>query len=266
MTGALRTDGVKISEEGYCWGRTPVICLLKDVPARCMKVLVSKEMRGASSAVITKLCRTARIPFTAVDRKVLDAVTDGENHQGVVASVSPAPLLSFSDALGLLPETPAPAMAVLMDHVEDPRNMGAMIRSAEAAGAVFAAMPLRRGALPAGTVAKTSAGASLRLPLASVTNVANAVREAQEAGLWAVALDGDASGMIYDSPPSARCLFVIGGEGSGVSRVTRSACDESLRIPMRGGTESLNAAVALSVCMFEWLRVNGMSDLRSERI
>jgi 23S rRNA (guanosine2251-2'-O)-methyltransferase len=196
----------------------------------------------------------------------LDAVTEGENHQGVVASVSPAPLLAFSDALGSLPAVPAPAMAVMMDHVEDPRNMGAMIRSAEAAGAIFAAMPLRRGALPAGTVAKTSAGASLRLPLASVVNVAGAVREAQAAGLWTVGLAGEAEVSIYDASLPARSLFVIGGEGSGISKTVRSACDELLRIPMTGGGESLNAAVALSVCMFEWLRVNKICDLRRKRI
>jgi 23S rRNA (guanosine2251-2'-O)-methyltransferase len=242
-----------------------VISLLENAPSRCLKVLISKDMRGASFVTITNLCRTAQIPYTAVDRKVLDAVTEGENHQGVVASVSETPLLSFSDALELLPEAPAPAMAVVMDHVEDPRNMGAIIRSAEAAGAVFAAMPLRRGALPSGTVAKTSAGASLRLPLASVVNVASAVKDAQAAGLWTVGLAGDAESSIYDAPLPARSLFVIGGEGNGISRITRSVCDELLRIPMTGGGESLNAAVAMAVCMFEWLRVNGMNDPRSVR-
>jgi 23S rRNA (guanosine2251-2'-O)-methyltransferase len=157
-------------------------------------------------------------------------------------------------------------MAVVMDHVEDPRNMGAMIRSAEAAGAIFAAMPLRRGALPAGTVAKTSAGASLRLPLASVVNVAGAVKEAQAAGLWTVGLAGDAEVSIYDASLPARSLFVIGGEGNGISKTVRSACDELLRIPMTGGGESLNAAVALSVCMFEWLRVNKICDPQRKRM
>ncbi|MDR1137774.1 MAG: RNA methyltransferase [Synergistaceae bacterium] len=262
----LRQPDVKISDEGYCWGKTPVIYLLKNAPSRCMKVLISREMRDASFVKITKLCRLAQIPFTRVERKVLDAAADGENHQGVVISVSVVPMLNLAEALGLLPETPMSAMAVLMDHVEDPRNAGAMIRSAEAAGAVFAAMPSRRNALPAGTVAKTSAGASLRLPLASVINVANAVRDAQEAGLWTIGLAEDAGRSIYDSPLPPRSLFVIGGEKDGLSRTTRSACDELLRIPMAsGGAENLNAAVALSVCMFEWLRVNRMSDMWSEK-
>jgi 23S rRNA (guanosine2251-2'-O)-methyltransferase len=172
--------------------------------------------------------------------------------------------MDLNDALGLVPPRPKPAMAVIMDHVEDPRNMGAIIRSAEAAGAIFAAFPSRRGALPTGTVAKTSAGASLRLPLVSVSNVANAVKEVQSAGFWTVGLDEEAPGAIYDSPIPARCVFVVGNEASGMSRTAGTSCDELLRVPMEGGVGSLNAAVAVSVCMFEWLRVNGISKIRSE--
>jgi 23S rRNA (guanosine2251-2'-O)-methyltransferase len=157
-------------------------------------------------------------------------------------------------------------MAVLLDHVQDPGNLGAMIRSAEAASAVFAALPMRRSSLPGGTVAKTSAGASLRLPLVSVGNVANAVRDIKDFGLWAIGLDEHAGSSIYDSPLPARCLFVVGSEGRGMSRTAASACDEMLRIPMEGRTGSLNASVALSICMFEWYRINRMSNLRSEKI
>jgi 23S rRNA (guanosine2251-2'-O)-methyltransferase len=228
-----------------------------------MKVLIARSAKGAPVEKIIDLCRASRIPYTFADAKALDAVTGGENHQGVIASVSPVELLNLADAVRLVPEAPEPAMAVILDHVEDPRNLGAMIRSAEAAGAVFAALPLRRGALPTGTVAKTSAGASLRLPLASVGNVGNAVRELKEAGFWTVGLDAEARGTIYDSPPPPRCVFVVGGEGSGMSRSSSNACDELSRIPMTGGVGSLNAAVALSVCMFEWLRTNGKSNMRS---
>jgi 23S rRNA (guanosine2251-2'-O)-methyltransferase len=228
-----------------------------------MKVLVAKNAKGAPVERITDLCRVSKIPYTMVEMKILDAMTDGENHQGVVASMSPVELISFEEAVELMPEPPHPAMAVIMDHVEDPRNMGAMIRSAEAAGAVFAAIPLRRGALPTGTVAKTSAGASLRLPLASVGNIGNVVRKAEEAGFWTIGLDAEARTAIYDSPLPVRCIFVVGGEGAGLSRTTAKACDELLSIPMMGGTGSLNASVALSVCMFEWLRIHRKSNIRS---
>jgi 23S rRNA (guanosine2251-2'-O)-methyltransferase len=263
MKGHLKERQGK-SPENYCWGRKPVLFLLLQNSARCMKVFISKTMRGFWVGKITKLCSDAGVPFTFVNSEAMSAMTGGENHQGLAAAVSPVDVLDFGDALKIVPHTPEPAMAVIMDHIEDPRNMGAIIRSAEAAGALFAAFPSRRGALPTGTVAKTSAGASLRFPLASLGNVAGAVREAQKTGLWTIGLDEEASGTIYDSPLPARCVFVVGGEGSGMSRTAGASCDELLRVPMEGGGGSLNASVAVSVCMFEWARVNRISKVRSE--
>jgi 23S rRNA (guanosine2251-2'-O)-methyltransferase len=228
-----------------------------------MKVLIARSAKGAPVERIIDLCRASKVPYTIVDPRVLDSMTDGGSHQGVAASVSPVGLMDFSEALCLMPGSPEAAMAAIADHVEDPRNLGAMIRSAEASGAVFVALPLRRGALPTGTVAKTSAGASLRLPLASVINVGNAVREAKEAGFWVIGLDAEAGTDIYSSPLPARCVFVVGGEGRGMSRTALKACDEVMSIPMRGVAGSLNASVALSVCMFEWLRLHGKSNIRS---
>ena len=120
---AGRDKGKKISPEDYCWGRNPVISLLTRGSSRCMKVIVSRSAKGAPVDRIIGLCGEAGIPYTFVDAKVLDAMTGGENHQGVVASVSPAELLSLADAVRLAPEAPEPAMAVIMDHVEDPRNL-----------------------------------------------------------------------------------------------------------------------------------------------
>jgi 23S rRNA (guanosine2251-2'-O)-methyltransferase len=253
------------SPENYCWGRNPVLFLLSSNPSRCLKVFISNTMRGFWVGKITKLCSGAGIPFTFAGPGAMSAMTGGENHQGIAAVVSPADVLGFGEALETVPPFPEPAMAVIMDHVEDPRNMGAIIRSAEAAGALFAAFPSRRGALPTGTVAKASAGASLRFPLASLGNVANAVREAQKTGFWTVGLDEEAPGTIYDSPLPARCVFVVGGEGAGISRTAGANCDELLRVPMEGGGGSLNASVAVSVCMFEWARINRISKVRSEK-
>jgi 23S rRNA (guanosine2251-2'-O)-methyltransferase len=229
-----------------------------------LKVFISKTMRGLWVGKITKLCSDAGIPFTFVGNDAMFSMTGGENHQGVAAVVSPVDVLDFNEALDIVPRVPEPAMAVIMDHVEDPRNMGAIIRSAEAAGGVFAAFPSRRGALPTGTVAKTSAGASWRLPLASLGNVAGAVKEAQKMGFWTIGLDEEASGTIYDAPLPGRCVFVVGSEGAGMSRTAGASCDELLRVPMDGSCGSLNASVAASVCMFEWARVNRISKVRSE--
>jgi 23S rRNA (guanosine2251-2'-O)-methyltransferase len=201
---------------------------------------------------ITKLCGASGIPYGTADARVLDAMTDGQVHQGVVATIAATEMLGLHDALALLPPAPEPALAVLFDHIQDPHNLGAMIRTAEAVGAVFAAVPLRRGSLPTGTVVKTSAGASLRFPIASVGNVANAVRETQEAGLWCIGLDAGAERSIYSAGIPARALLVVGAEGRGLTKTTASACDELLRIPIKGGAGSLNASVALGVAMFEW--------------
>lgn len=240
-----------------CWGRNPVITLMEETPGRCLKVMLSKTMQRGMFERITDLCKTCGVPFTLADPKALDGMADGENHQGVVAVVSAAEMLSLEEAIALLPPQPEAALVVLFDHIQDPHNLGAMIRSAEAAGAIFACLPLRRSSLPTGTVVKTSAGASLRFPIASVGNVANAVRDLQEAGLWCVGLDASADASVYGSPLPARTLLVVGAEGKGIARTTSAACDEVLSIPIGGRTGSLNASVALGVAMFEWVRLHG---------
>ena len=240
-----------------CWGRNPVLFLLERTPARCLKVAISKTIQRGASEKIVELCREAGIPYTLVEARALDAMAGGENHQGVVATISAAEMIGLEEAVKLLPPAPEPVLVVLLDHVQDPHNLGAMIRSAEAAGATFVALPLRRGALPTGTVVKTSAGASLRLPLATVGNVANAVRDLQEeANLWTIGLSADAEKSIYDEPLPACALLVVGGEGKGLTKTTEAACDELMRIPIEGETGSLNASVALAVSMFEWARAN----------
>jgi 23S rRNA (guanosine2251-2'-O)-methyltransferase len=230
--------------------------LLEDEPSRCLKVIASKTMQAGQMDRIAALCRAAGIPLQRVEQRAVNALADGANHQGVIAVIAPKPMMDMADAPGLLPKTPSRALAVLLDHVQDPHNLGAMIRSAEAASASFLALPLRRSSLPTGTVVKTSAGASMRLPLVATGNTASAVKEFQEAGLWAVALDAGATKSIYSAQLPPRTLLVVGSEGKGVGRAVASACDETLGIPISGGTGSLNASVALAVAMFEWFRVN----------
>jgi 23S rRNA (guanosine2251-2'-O)-methyltransferase len=249
-------DELRHRGEDYCWGRNGVISLLEESPAHCLKVMISKTMQGSASGKIVELCRVAHVPYVFTSMRALDSMLDGENHQGVAAMLTQSELLSLESAMGLLPPPPEPALVVMLDHIQDPHNLGAIIRSSEAASASFIALPRRRGSLPTGTVVKTSAGASLRFPLASVGNVANAVRDIQDGGLWAVGLDAEAPGTIYDTPLPKRCLLVVGSEGSGLGRTTQKACDETLRIPIRGGTGSLNASIALSITMFEWSRIN----------
>jgi 23S rRNA (guanosine2251-2'-O)-methyltransferase len=240
-----------------------VISLLEDDPSRCLKVVVSRTMQRSTASKIVGLCRASNIPYSFVETRAMDGIIKGGSHQGVIATVSPTRLFTLEEAVRMIPPPPERALVVLLDHVQDPHNLGAMIRSAEAASALVVALPLRRGSLPTGTVAKTSAGASLRLPIASVGNVANAIREFQEAGMWAVGLDAGAGETIYRGALPARVVMLVGSEESGLSRTASAACDELRSIPISGKTGSLNAAVALSLGMFEWARVN--CSIRSER-
>lgn len=242
-----------------CWGRNPVLTLLEENASRCLKVVVSKTMQRGMFEKITELCKASGIPYSLAEPRAMDGMLPGENHQGIIATLAASRMYTLEEAMALLPPPPEPALAVLLDHIQDPHNLGAIIRSAEAAGAVFVALPLRRSSLPTGTVIKTSAGASLRLPIAAVGNVAVAVRELQEANLWTIGLDAKAGKSIYDEPLPARALLVVGGEGKGLARTTEQVCDECLNIPIKGGAGSLNASIALSLGMFEWARMNGNS-------
>lgn len=249
-------EGRASATDDLCWGRNPVLSLLEEDPSRCLKVVVSKTMQRGMFERITELCKAAGVPFSTAEPRAMDGMTAGENHQGVVATLAASRVLDIEEALTLLPPPPEPALCVLFDHIQDPHNLGAMIRSAEAVGAVFAALPLRRSSLPTGTVVKTSAGASLRFPIATVGNVANAVRTMQDAGLWCVGLDAGSERTIYSSELPLRTLLVVGAEGKGLTKTTEAACDELLSIPITGGSGSLNASVALGVAMFEWARQN----------
>ena len=176
-------------EGELCWGRNPVISLLEESPERCMKVLVSETMQPHVKTKIISLCREAGVVFQNAGQAALDRLTNGENHQGVAAYLTQAKLWDADELLEKLPAAPEPVMILLCDHVQDPHNLGAMIRSAEAAGASAVLIPKRGGCLPTGTVIKTSAGAALRVPVALTGNVAQTVRKLQEAGFWVAGLD-----------------------------------------------------------------------------
>jgi len=242
-----------IGGEELCFGRNVVIDLLRGSPERCLKVFVAASSHPAFRSRLFEICRAARVPVSIVTPPYLDRIAPG-NHQGVAARIAPVPLLDLEGLLRLLPPEPFPALTVLTDHVQDPMNLGAIVRSAEAAGASGVLFPRRRGVLPTGTVLKASAGAAARLPLAGIGNVAGTIRRLQETGFWAVGLAMEAETPIWSCSMPERLLLVVGGEDEGLSRPVLSACDERVRIPMRGAVGSLNASVAAALGMFEWVR------------
>ena len=251
MNGAEDKD--ELSQD-VCWGRNPVISLLEETPERCMKVLVAKSVQPHIRARITELCKANGIVFQNVETPALDRMTNGENHQGIAAYTAQMKVWESDEFIASLPPAPAPVMLLLCDHLQDPHNLGAVIRSAEAAGASGVLIPKRGGCLPTGTVVKTSAGAALRLPLVKTGNVAQAIKSLQEAGFWVtgLAMDGRETLFKEDLPP--RSVIVVGAEGEGLGAVVAKACDDIRFIPMQGSTGSLNASVAAGLAMFEWAR------------
>lgn len=241
-------------ENDLCWGRNPVISLLEESPDRCMKVLISETMQPHIKTKIIALCREAGVVFQSAGQAALDRLTGGENHQGVAAYLTRTKLWDADELLEKLPAAPEPVMVLLCDHVQDPHNLGAMIRSAEAAGASAVLIPKRGGCMPTGTVVKTSAGAALRVPVALTGNVAQTVRKLQEAGFWVTGLDMDGRETLFlaDLPP--RSAIVVGAEGKGLGEAAAKACDDLRFIPIKGSAGSLNASVAAALAMFEWAR------------
>lgn len=244
----------EINSEELCWGRNPVISLLENSPERCMKVLLSKSAQPHIKARVTELCGSARVVLQIVDGAAIDRLAPGEKNQGIAAYMTAIQLWESEELLQVLPKQPEPSMVLLCDHIQDPHNLGAIIRTAEAAGADAVMFPKRGGALPTGTVVKSSAGAALRLPLAMTGNISQTVRLLQESGYWVVGLAMEAEETLFKADMPPRTAFVIGSEGEGLGRIVAKNCDELRSIPMVGDTGSLNASVAAALAMFEWVR------------
>lgn len=235
------------------WGRQVVLQLLRESPDRVQKVYLGKNVSMAFSRQIQTLAAQGRIVVQSVTPEVLGELCGTVNHQGVACRSGEA---SIRDLHTFLPEIPKekPAMLMLLDHVQDPHNLGAVIRSAEASGASAVLFPKRRSALPGGTVVKVSAGAALRVPLIGINNVTETVKLLQEEGFWTIGLHNERGRSLWESPLPERTLLIVGSESEGVSRLVLKTCDEIVRIPMTGGTGSLNASVAAALGMFEWAR------------
>lgn len=242
-------------DDDLCWGRNPVFSLLEGSPERCMKVLVSKSAQPHIRARLKDLCASANIVLMTAEPAAIERLVGrGENHQGVVAYIAPVKLWETEELISSLPSAPDPVLLLLCDHLQDPHNLGAVIRSAEAAGASGVLIPKRGGALPTGTVLKTSAGAALRLPIAKTGNITQTIKILQEANFWVVGLSMDAEETLFKEDLPPRTAIVVGSEGEGLGRLAAKSCDELRRIPMKGETGSLNASIAAALAMFEWRR------------
>lgn len=232
-------------------GVNAVSGLLEAAPERIVRVWLNP-----SSDRLTRLGRdlsAAGIMVENCDAGALDRRSDGIRHQGVIAEFRPREPMNENDLGELLDRVEQPLLLVL-DGVSDPHNLGACIRSAAAAGASAVVVPKDRAAGLTPVTRRAAAGATERIPLAVVTNLARSLRLIGDYGVWRVGLAGDAKATLYEADLDGKAALVMGGEERGLRRLTREQCDQLVRIPMPGAIESLNVSVAAGVALFEAVR------------
>lgn len=215
------------------------------------RILVARGQRGGRIQRILDLARERSVPVRFEERAQLDCAAGSEHHQGVVAFAASRAAVELED---LLANADARRMLVLLDGVEDPHNLGAIVRTALAAGAAGIVIPERRSAGLTDTVARVSAGALAHLPVARVKNLARAVEQLKEANFWIVGLDEHAEKSYTDVDYKGRVAIVMGSEGAGLHELVRKRCDFVVSIPTSGPVDSLNVSVAAGVVLFEAVR------------
>ena len=230
------------------YGINPVLEALR--AGRVETIRVSQRV-DARVAEIVGAARSAGVAVTRVETGALDRASKGGVHQGVVALVREQKSLGTAD---LVEAADGPPLIVVLDGVEDPHNVGAILRTIDAAGATGIVRQQRHAAPLGGATAKASAGAVSHVKVADVVNVARAVEELKDAGVWTVGLAGDAEKRYDQIDYTLPTALVVGAEGTGLRRLVRERCDWLVSIPMQGHVQSLNVSVATGVVLFEAIR------------
>ena len=242
------------------YGIHPVEEALRARPGQLDHVSVTRERearRDDRLQRVLELCRERGVRVDAEPREQLTRYAHTDTHQGIIAFVRERSFLDLQDLLAPVTKPPgpsAPRFFLALDGVEDPHNLGALLRSADGAGIDGVVLPERRSAPITATVAKSSAGASEHVRIARVTNLTRALETMKKAGIWIVGLDERGSPDYTDFDFRADCCLVLGSEGAGLHDLVKRTCDHLLRIPMAGSVPSLNVSVAGAVVMFEAVR------------
>ncbi len=239
--------------DGLIEGRNAVIEALRAGTA-IDKIYIA---RGETDAALGHIASTARgrgVVVTEADRRKLDGMSRTHSHQGVIAVAAVREYVPVEDILAAAKERGEAPLIVVCDELSDPHNLGAVIRTAECAGAHGVIIPKRRSAGLTAIVAKTSAGAVSYLPVARVANLTACLKELKEQGLWVFGTAADGTTSLYEADLKGPAVIVIGSEGDGMSRLIREQCDFLVSIPMRGKINSLNASAAAAIVLYEAVR------------
>jgi 23S rRNA (guanosine2251-2'-O)-methyltransferase len=236
----------------YIIGKNPVIEALKS-SRDINKILIAEGSQRGQMQQITQLAREANVIVQFVPKKKIDQVTDG-NHQGVLAYIAAYQYAEMDDLFAAAEKNNEPPFFLLLDEIEDPHNLGSIMRTADAVGAHGIIIPKRRAVGLTATVAKASTGAIEYIPVVRVTNMARTIDELKDRGVWIAGTDATGSEDYRRMDGSLPLGLVIGSEGKGMGRLIREKCDFLIHLPMVGKVTSLNASVAASVLMYEIYR------------
>jgi 23S rRNA (guanosine2251-2'-O)-methyltransferase len=250
---------VKTAETVY--GLHAVRVMLERHPERVVSVRLSERRDDPRVRRIEELARQHNRPVQRVDARALKQVLGDVAHQGVVAEIVPMPGWTEETLLAALasPASSAPPLLLALDGVQDPHNLGACLRTADACGAVAVVVPKDRAAQVTATVRKVAAGAAETTPVVAVTNLVRTLKLLKDAGLWIVGADAEAPRAAHEVDLKVGIVLVLGAEGAGLRQLTRQTCDWVVRLPSLGAVESLNVSVAAGMLLYEVLRQRAVS-------
>jgi 23S rRNA (guanosine2251-2'-O)-methyltransferase len=243
-----------MSDQSILYGLHAVSALLEKQPQRITYLAILKDRIDAKMQALISQAESHAIKIEFASRHGLDKIARGENHQGIIAFCRKPKIYSESDLENLLQSLSSPAFLLILDGVQDPHNLGACLRSAEALGvhAVIAPRDKSVGLTP--VVCKVASGAAETIPFMQVTNLARTLRFLKEQNIWIYGADGAATKRLDEANMKVALGIVMGGEGAGLRRLTKEHCDELFSIPMRGAVSSLNVSVATGIFLYEVVR------------
>ncbi|HEX9875591.1 MAG TPA: 23S rRNA (guanosine(2251)-2'-O)-methyltransferase RlmB [Gammaproteobacteria bacterium] len=255
--GLSKREGAEIASRRHrhganlVYGLHAVWALLDKRPDGILAARVLRGSRAGSLPEIERRLAFLKIPVSHVERQELDRLTQGAAHQGVVVQTRGLAEIGIRELETLVLERGKSVRLLVLDQVQDPRNLGACLRTADAAAVDAVVIPRHRAAALTATAVKAATGAAESVRLARVANLASTLHWLKDAGVWIVGADAQTQRCLYDTQIGAPIAVVVGGEGRGLRRLTRELCDEIVSIPMHGTVASLNVSVAVGILLFE---------------
>jgi len=243
-----------MSKSIHIYGFHSIEAQLNSNPECILNVFVQTGRSDSRMSEMTSFLNTQKINFSKIDKNKLDRLTKGEPHQGIVAEVILPPLLGHEALIDFVTKLSSSPLILMLDSIQDPRNLGACLRCANAAG-VDCVVVNKDGSAPINAVVhKTSAGAINQLKIFQVTNLVRTIKALKDKKLWVIGLDGSVSTSLYDINLIDPTVIVMGTEGKGLRQLIKKTCDQLATIPMIGNVESLNVSVATGIALFEGRR------------